>query len=217
MIILHIKYPVGRHGTCRNGGIRLSVSTVNSTYELSGVTHVIPFRIFGKTFDCAQYLQTDRESIPRCSPVSPFLRFVVTELSPTKSISTERCHVGHSREFVGTVCCTYGQSNATIVTRHKLATRGIWWVGSSENQCFSRKYGESLSGSRCRSHSMSFLALALLILFYHLWTLFELSKKLTCKTFPITNGTKLPKSLLSILLKHTHLYDTQGYHTINRL
>ena len=32
-----------------------------------------------------------------------------------KSLRTERCHVGLSREFVGTACCTYGQSNRTIV------------------------------------------------------------------------------------------------------
>ena len=32
----------------RNGRIRLSVSTVNRTYELSGKTHVTPFRKYGK-------------------------------------------------------------------------------------------------------------------------------------------------------------------------
>ena len=31
-----------------NGRIRLSVSTVNRTYELSGITHVTPFRKYGK-------------------------------------------------------------------------------------------------------------------------------------------------------------------------
>ena len=31
-----------------NGRIRLSVSTVNRTYELSGITHVTPFREYGK-------------------------------------------------------------------------------------------------------------------------------------------------------------------------
>ena len=30
------------------------------------------------------------------------------------SVLTEGCHVGYSREFVGTVYCTYGQSNTTI-------------------------------------------------------------------------------------------------------
>ena len=31
-----------------NGRIRLSVSTINRTYELSGITHVTPFRKYGK-------------------------------------------------------------------------------------------------------------------------------------------------------------------------
>ena len=31
-----------------NGHIRLSISTVNRTYELSGITHVTPFRKYGK-------------------------------------------------------------------------------------------------------------------------------------------------------------------------
>ena len=30
-----------------------------------------------------------------------------------KSVRTEGCHVGLFREFVGTACCTYGQSNTT--------------------------------------------------------------------------------------------------------
>ena len=41
--------------------------------------------------------------------VSPFLRFEVTEPSRMISVRTDRCHVGLFREFVGTVCCTYGQ------------------------------------------------------------------------------------------------------------
>ena len=57
----------------------------------------------------------DRESVTTasCSPVSPFLRFVVTEPSRMKSVRTEGCHVGAFREFVGKACCTYGQSNTT--------------------------------------------------------------------------------------------------------
>ena len=70
---------------------------------------------------------TDREStVPAtsCSPVSPFLRFVVTEPSGMKSVRTtlstqnfnlesvhtEGCHVavGLFREFVGSACCTKG-------------------------------------------------------------------------------------------------------------
>ena len=30
-----------------------------------------------------------------------------------KSVRTEECHVGLFREFVGTACCTYGQSHTT--------------------------------------------------------------------------------------------------------
>ena len=60
---------------------------------------------------------TAHESVPTasCSPVSPFLRFVLTEPSQMKSVHTEGCHVGLFREFVVTACCTYGQSNMTSV------------------------------------------------------------------------------------------------------
>ena len=97
-----------------NGRIRLSVSTVNRTYELSGITHVTPFRKYGK--QSTGLVLTDRESVPTasCSAVSPFLRFVVTEPSRMKSVRTEGCHAVLFREFVGTACCTYGQSNTTI-------------------------------------------------------------------------------------------------------
>ena len=43
-------------------------------------------------------------------------RFVSTEPSRMFSVLTEGCHVGYSREFVGTVNCTYGQSNTTSIT-----------------------------------------------------------------------------------------------------
>ena len=36
------------------------------------------------------------------------------------SVLREECHVGYSREFVGTVYCTYGQSNTTIVLKQVL-------------------------------------------------------------------------------------------------
>ena len=39
---------------------------------------------------------------------------VSTGPSWTFSVLTEVCHVGHSQEFVGTTCSTYGQSNMTI-------------------------------------------------------------------------------------------------------
>ena len=42
-------------------------------------------------------------------------RSVSTEPSRMFSVLTEGCHVGYSREFVGTVYCPYGQSNTTNV------------------------------------------------------------------------------------------------------
>ena len=42
-------------------------------------------------------------------------RSVSTGPSRMFSVLTEGCHVGYSREFVGTVYCTYGQSNTTNV------------------------------------------------------------------------------------------------------
>ena len=38
------------------------------------------------------------------------------------SVLTEGCHVGYSRQFVGAVYCTYGQTNTTSVT---LVTSGL--------------------------------------------------------------------------------------------
>ena len=59
---------------------------------------------------------TDHHSVPTasCSLVSSFLPFVVTEPCWIKSVCTEECHRGHSWEFLGTVCWTYGQLNAII-------------------------------------------------------------------------------------------------------
>ena len=42
-------------------------------------------------------------------------RSVSTGPSQMFSVLTEGCHVGPFREFVRTACCTYGQSNTTIV------------------------------------------------------------------------------------------------------
>ena len=97
----------------KNGRIWLSVSTVNPTYELLGITHVTAFLYMEKIQLGPVF--TDSESVPTasCSPVSPFLWFVVTEPSRMKSVHTEGCHVGFFREFVGTACCTYRQSNTT--------------------------------------------------------------------------------------------------------
>ena len=46
-------------------------------------------------------------------------RSVSTRPSQVFSVFTEGCHVGYSREFVGTVYCTYGQSNTTIYCYHR--------------------------------------------------------------------------------------------------
>ena len=53
-------------------------------------------------------------------------RSVSTGPSRMFSVLTEGCHVGYSREFVGTVYCTYGQSNTPI--NSKL----LWLVVVSE-------------------------------------------------------------------------------------
>ena len=52
------------------------------------------------------------------------------------SVITEGCHVGYSREFVGTVYCTYGQSNTTINhTAGKLSTRERHMVPVTQQLC----------------------------------------------------------------------------------
>ena len=49
-----------------------------------------------------------------------------------KSVRTEGCHVGLFREFVGTACCTYGQSNTTTIRSLKSWSLTLqWWAGSS--------------------------------------------------------------------------------------
>ena len=45
-----------------------------------------------------------------------------------KSVRTEGCHVGLFREFVGTACCTYGQSNTTIVTPYGVIDLAHSWL-----------------------------------------------------------------------------------------
>ena len=108
------------------GRIRLSVSTVNLTYEISGITPWHP-SVCTENIRLRPVL-TNRESVPtRCSPISPSLRFVVTEPSRTKSVRTERCHVGLFREFVGTACCTDGQSNTTNVCKERSRRQKCQW------------------------------------------------------------------------------------------
>ena len=54
-------------------------------------------------------------------------RSVSTGSSQMFSVLTEGCHVGYSREFAGTVYCTYGQSNTANVIRF------IMWRHSRRN------------------------------------------------------------------------------------
>ena len=114
------EFPAQRASNVDTGRIRLSVSTVNRTYELSGITHVTPFRKYEKHLTGpSTYGPWVRIPTASFSPVSPFLRFSVTESSRMKSVRTEGCHVGLFREFVVTASCTYTQSNTTNVS--------IWW------------------------------------------------------------------------------------------
>ena len=112
------------------GRIQLSVSTVNRTYELSGITDMTPFHKYGKhSTGPSTYGLWARTYSKLVS--CPFLRFVVTESSRIKSVRTEGCHVGVSREFVGTACWTYGQSNTTskrsiqIILGRELGPSGV--------------------------------------------------------------------------------------------
>ena len=98
------------------GHIRLSVSTASRTYELSEDTHVTHF--VRTDFIGLGFVTTDRKNglTEDQLAVVTDSRSVSTGPSRMFSILTEGCHVGDSREFVGTVCCTYGQSNTTNVT-----------------------------------------------------------------------------------------------------
>ena len=60
-------------------------------------------------------------------------RSISTGLSRMFSILTEGCHMSYSREFVGTVYYTYGQSNTTLVSNagcqmcfHSLPPEVLW-------------------------------------------------------------------------------------------
>ena len=88
-----------RHGcpvpwqTCTlavKGRIRLSVSTVNRTYELSGITHVTPFRKYGK-----------HSTGP--STYGPWVR-TYSKLFSCKSVLTVCSYRAQSNEI-----CTYGR------------------------------------------------------------------------------------------------------------
>ena len=105
------------------GRIRLSVSTVNRTYELSGITHVTSFRKYGK-----------HSTGP--STYGPWVR-TYSKLFSSKSVLTVCSYRAQSNEIhaygrvshgsiprvrIGTACCTYGQSNTTNVS-------GSGWSG----------------------------------------------------------------------------------------
>ena len=72
------------------GRIRLSVSTVNRTYELSGITHVTPFRKYGK-----------HSTGP--STYGPWVR-AYSKLFSRKSVLTVCSYRAQSNEI-----CTYGR------------------------------------------------------------------------------------------------------------
>ena len=72
------------------GRIRLSVSTVNHTYELSGITHVTPFRKYGK-----------HSTGP--STYGPWVR-TYSKLFSCKSVLTVCSYRAQSNEI-----CTYGR------------------------------------------------------------------------------------------------------------
>ena len=72
------------------GRIRLSVSTINRTYELSGITHVTPFRRYGKHSTGS-------------STYGPRVH-TYTKLFSCKSVLTVCSYRAQSNEF-----CTYGR------------------------------------------------------------------------------------------------------------
>ena len=99
------------------GCIRLSVSTVNSTYELSRITHVTRFCKYRKhsTGPSAYgpWVHTYSKLLTRKS-----MPTVWNSRVQSNEISTYGgCHGGIFREFVGRACCTYGQPNTTYGTK----------------------------------------------------------------------------------------------------
>ena len=93
------------------GRIRLSVSTASRTYELWEETHVTPFRT---DFIRLGSVTTNRKNVLSGEQHAVGTDLVSTGPSRRVFVLTEWSHVGYSREFVGTVYCTYGQSNSTI-------------------------------------------------------------------------------------------------------
>ena len=84
--------------TVNTGRIRLSVSTVNRTYELSGITHVTPFRKYGK-----------HSTGP--STYGPWAR-TYSKLFSCKPVLTVCSYGAQSNEI-----CTYGRVSGGTIPR----------------------------------------------------------------------------------------------------
>ena len=108
----------------KNGRIRLSVSTASRTYELSEETHVTWRTDFIRLGSVA----TNRKNglTGEQLAVGTDSWSVITGPSRMFSLFTEGCHVAYSRESVGMVCCTYGQSNTTNVWAPTLEEARKW-------------------------------------------------------------------------------------------
>ena len=103
-----------------NGRIRLSVSTVNRTYELSGITHVTPFRKYGK-----------HSTGP--STYGPWTR-TYSKLFSCKPVLTVCSYGAQSNEI-----CTYGRVSRGTIPR--VRRYGLLYLRTVEyDQCFSPKW-----------------------------------------------------------------------------
>ena len=106
-----------------SGRIRLPVNTASRTYELSQKTHVRCdfIRLGSVTTNRKNGLAGEQLVVGTDS------RSVSTGPSRIFSVLKEGCHVDYSREFVGTVYCTYGQSNTTIMSHLlKFSLKDSW-------------------------------------------------------------------------------------------
>ena len=101
------------------GRIKLPVSTASHTYELSEETHVTPFRtyILHLTGLCNWVTNPKNGQTLEQLAVGTDSRSVSTGPIRMFSVLAECRHVGYSRGFVGTIYCTYGQSNMTNARR----------------------------------------------------------------------------------------------------
>ena len=100
----------------KNGRIRLSVSTVNRTYELSGKTHVTPFRKYGK-----------HSTGP--STYGPWAR-TYSKLFSCKPVLTVCSYGAQSNEI-----CTYGRVSRGTIPR--VRRYGLLYLRTVEyDHCF---------------------------------------------------------------------------------